>query len=186
MIVEYIQNSINTQSLILKDKNLLQQIDLVTKIVHKAFSNGNKIMMIGNGGSASDCEHLATEFVSKFFKDRKALNAIALTSNSASITALSNDFGYEWVFSRQIEAIGKENDILFALSTSGESQNIINAINTAKKANITVIGLTGNKTCSMDDICDVTIKIPSEETPIIQESHVMLGHLICKIVEEQF
>lgn len=184
MIKEYIQSSIHTKQKILADKEMLADIALISKTMIKALTSDKKILFVGNGGSASDCDHLATEFVSKFFKDRHAFNALSLTSNNALITALSNDFGYEKVFSRQIEAIGKEGDILFALSTSGKSQNVIEAIKAANLQGLTVIGFSGANPCFMDGICDILIKIPSDETPIIQESHVMLGHLICKIVED--
>ena len=128
---------------------------------------------------------MATEFVSKFYKDRHAFNAISLTSNNALITALSNDFSYEKAFSRQIEAIGKKGDILIALSTSGNSKNIINAINIANEMGLVTIGFTGQQKCNMDEICSTLIKLPSTETPNIQEATMMLGHLICKIVEDE-
>ena len=184
-IKTYINSSIESKQLILKDTKILEQIQQISNEIVKALKNDNKILFVGNGGSASDCDHLSTEFVSKFYKDRQAFNAISLTSNNALITALSNDFSYDKAFSRQIEAIGKKGDILFALSTSGNSKNIIESINIANEMGLLTIGLTGITPCKMDDITKICLKIPSKETPIIQESQMMLGHLICKLAEDE-
>lgn len=184
-IKNYIQNSITTKEKILQNDAALITIEKISKIIINALQNGNKILFVGNGGSASDCDHLATEFVSKFYKDRHAFNAISLTSNNALITALSNDFSYDKAFSRQIEAIGQKGDILFALSTSGNSRNIIDSINVANEMKLITIGLTGEKTCEMDNICSILIKIPSGETPNIQEAQMTIGHLICLLVEDE-
>lgn len=183
-IKNYIQNSLTTKQQILEDEKLLEKVKTITDAITNALKNGSKILFVGNGGSASDCDHLATEFVSKFYKDRHAFNAISLTSNNALITALSNDFSYEKAFSRQIEAIGKKGDILFALSTSGNSKNVVNSINVANEMGLTTIGFTGSQKTDMDNICSILIKIPSTETPNIQEATMMLGHLICLLVEE--
>lgn len=185
IIKEYINSSLETKQKILDDNEILQKVEKISKLIVNALQNDNKILFVGNGGSASDCDHLATEFVSKFYKDRHAFNAISLTSNNALITALSNDFGYDNAFSRQIEAIGKKGDVLIALSTSGNSKNIIQSINVANEMELTTIGLTGQKECQMDNICNILVKIPSQETPIIQECQMTLGHLICKIVEDE-
>lgn len=181
---DYIIQSIETKQAILDDDKFLENIKLIGDTVVKALKSDRKILFIGNGGSASDCDHLATEFVSKFYKERRAFNAVSLASNNALITALSNDFGYEKVFSRQIEAIGKKGDVVFAFSTSGMSKNVIEALNTATKMGLVNIGFTGNTPCDMDNLCDILVKIPAHETSIIQESHMMLGHLICKLVED--
>lgn len=185
IIKEYINSSLETKQKILDDNEILQKVEKISKLIVNALQNDNKILFVGNGGSASDCNHLATEFVSKFYKDRHAFNAISLTSNNALITALSNDFGYDNAFSRQIEAIGKKGDVLIALSTSGNSKNIIQSINVANEMELTTIGLTGQKECQMDNLCNILVKIPSQETPIIQECQMTLGHLICKIVEDE-
>lgn len=185
IIKEYINSSLETKQKVLDDNEILQKVEKISKLIVNALQNDNKILFVGNGGSASDCDHLATEFVSKFYKDRHAFNAISLTSNNALITALSNDFGYDNAFSRQIEAIGKKGDVLIALSTSGNSKNIIQSINVANEMELTTIGLTGQKECQMDNICNILVKIPSQETPIIQECQMTLGHLICKIVEDE-
>ena len=184
-IKTYIENSIEVRKNILANEKMIEAIKEISRTIISALKNENKIIFVGNGGSASDCDHLATEFVSKFYKDRHAFNAISLTSNNALITALSNDFSYEKAFSRQIEAIGKKGDILIALSTSGNSKNIINAINIANEMGLVTIGFTGQQKCNMDEICSTLIKLPSTETPNIQEATMMLGHLICKIVEDE-
>lgn len=184
-IKTYIENSIEVRKNILANEKMIEAIKEISRTIISALKNENKILFVGNGGSASDCDHLATEFVSKFYKDRHAFNAISLTSNNALITALSNDFSYEKAFSRQIEAIGKKGDILIALSTSGNSKNIINAINIANEMGLVTIGFTGQQKCNMDEICSTLIKLPSTETPNIQEATMMLGHLICKIVEDE-
>lgn len=184
-IKTYINNSIEIRKNILANELMLEQIKEISNELVKALKAQNKVLFVGNGGSASDCDHLATEFVSKFFKERHAFSAISLTSNNALITALSNDFGYDKAFSRQIEAIGKKGDVLIALSTSGNSKNIIDAIEVANKHELVTVGLTGEKPCNMDEKCSILVKIPSSETPAIQEAQVMLGHLICKIVEDE-
>lgn len=184
-IKTYIQNSIKIRKNILADEEMFEKVKEISNKIISALKSENKILFVGNGGSASDCDHLATEFVSKFYKDRHAFNAISLTSNNALITALSNDFSYDKAFSRQIEAIGKKGDILIALSTSGNSKNVVNAIKVANEMGLTTVGLTGQTPCEMDKICNILVKIPSSETPAIQEAQTMLGHLICKIVEDE-
>lgn len=184
-IKTYIQNSIEIRKNILADEEMFEKVKEISNKIILALKSENKILFVGNGGSASDCDHLATEFVSKFYKDRHAFNAISLTSNNALITALSNDFSYDKAFSRQIEAIGKKGDILIALSTSGNSKNVVNAIKVANEMGLTTVGLTGQTPCEMDKICNILVKIPSSETPAIQEAQTMLGHLICKIVEDE-
>lgn len=184
-IKTYIQNSIEIRKNILADEEMFEKVKEISNKIISALKSENKILFVGNGGSASDCDHLATEFVSKFYKDRHAFNAISLTSNNAIITALSNDFSYDKAFSRQIEAIGKKGDILIALSTSGNSKNVVNAIKVANEIGLTTVGLTGQTPCEMDKICNILVKIPSSETPAIQEAQTMLGHLICKIVEDE-
>lgn len=184
-IKTYIQNSIEIRKNILADEEMFEKVKEISNKIISALKSENKILFVGNGGSASDCDHLATEFVSKFYKDRHAFNAISLTSNNALITALSNDFSYDKAFSRQIDAIGKKGDILIALSTSGNSKNVVNAIKVANEIGLTTVGLTGQTPCEMDKICNILVKIPSSETPAIQEAQTMLGHLICKIVEDE-
>lgn len=183
---DYISKSIQTKTEILHDEKFLCNIEKVVEIIVQALKSGKKLLFIGNGGSASDCNHLATEFVSKFKKERKALNAISLTANNSIITAIANDYGFEKIFSRQIEAHGEKGDILLAFSTSGQSKNVIEALNTATNLGLIKIGFTSKNPCKMDTLCDILLKIPSSNTPIVQESHIMLGHLICEKVEERF
>lgn len=182
---EYILKSIKTKELILNDEDFLEKIEKSVEIILKALKSGKKLLFAGNGGSASDCNHLSTEIVSKFYKERKGLSAISLASNNSTITAIANDCGFDRIFARQVEALGEKDDILIVLSTSGNSKNIIEAIESAKKAGIVSIGFTGKNACKMDELCDIILKVPSDDTPIIQESHIMLGHLICKMVEEK-
>lgn len=182
---EYISKSIQTKTKILQDEKFLSKIEKAVEIIVSALNSDKKLLFAGNGGSASDCNHLSTELVSKFYKERKAYAAISLASNNSTITAIANDYGFEKVFSRQIEALGEKGDVFWAFSTSGNSKNIIEALNTATSLGLVKIGFTGKNRCETDELCDVIFKVPSKDTPIIQESHIMLGHLICKLVEER-
>lgn len=185
MIIEkYIQASIDTKQKILNDKNIIATIQNAADAIIKAYKNGKKVLTAGNGGSAGDAQHIAGELVSKFFFDRPGLSAFSLATDTSILTAIGNDYGYENSFSRQIQANANAGDVFIAISTSGNSKNIINAILEAKKKNVTTIGLVGQKACEMDTLCDYIIKVPSESTPTIQESHIMIGHIICAIVEE--
>lgn len=182
-IKDYIKESISAKNNILENNKILELIEESANIIINTYKNNKKILIAGNGGSAADAQHIATEFVSKFTKERKALNAIALTTNTSIITAVSNDYDYSLIFSRQIEALAQEGDIFIAISTSGNSENIIKAIKTAKELNLVTIGLVGSKPSQMDNLCDYLIKVPSDKTSIIQESHIMIGHMICGLVE---
>lgn len=183
-IEKYIEASIETKQKILNDKNIIETINQAANVIIKAYKNGKKVLTAGNGGSAGDAQHIAGELVSKFFFDRPGLSAFSLATDTSILTAIGNDYGYEKSFSRQIQANANEGDVFIAISTSGNSKNIVNAILEAKKKNVTTIGLVGKKTCEMDTLCDYIIKVPSESTPTIQESHIMIGHIICALVEE--
>lgn len=183
-IENYIQASIETKQKILNDKNIIETINQAANAIINAYKNGKKVLTAGNGGSAGDAQHIAGELVSKFFFDRPGLSAFSLATDTSILTAIGNDYGYEKSFSRQIQANANEGDVFIAISTSGNSENIVNALVEAKKKNVTTIGLVGEKTCKMDDICDYIIKVPSDSTPTIQESHIMIGHIICALVEE--
>ena len=185
-IESYIKDSINTKQNLLANSEMLSIIEKAAIAIIETFKDGGKVLTAGNGGSAADAQHLAAEFVGKFSYDRQALNAIALTINSSITTAIGNDFGNDYIFARQIQAYGKPNDIFIAISTSGNSQNIILAIEEAKKIGMKVIGLTGGSKSLMDDVCDYLIKIPSEKTSIIQESQIMTEHIICALTEKEF
>ena len=184
-IDEYIKETISTKEKILNDNTIKNTINIIVEKLVEAYKNDNKMIIAGNGGSAADSQHIACEMISKLNINRKALNAHALNTNTSVITSIGNDFGFEFIFSRQIEAIGKPGDIFIALSTSGESTNIINALIAAKKNNIITLSITGMKYCQVDKISDYVIKIPSAKTPIIQESQIMIGHIICSLVEKQ-
>ena len=159
------------------------EIEIIKSIVNKTIQNNNKILVCGNGGSASDSNHIVAEFVGKFERKRPPYNALSLTSNVALITAIGNDFGFEHIFSRQIEAIGHEGDVLIAISTSGNSKNVIRGINVAKKKGIYVIVLTGKSGGEMIELGDINICIPSDDTQRIQEGHLMVEHILCEYVE---
>ena len=152
-------------------------------MITEALSAGKKILFCGNGGSAADAQHLAAEFSGRFYKDRKALPAEALHCNTSYITAVGNDYGFEFVYSRLIEGIGNEGDVLVGISTSGNSLNIINAFATAKDKKMKVIAFTGKSGGNMKTKCDTLINVPSNDTPRIQESHILIGHIICEKVE---
>lgn len=151
----------------------------------KALRSGNKLLFAGNGGSAADAQHWAGELVSRFNFDRPGLAAIALTTDTSILTAIGNDYGYDYVFARQVEALGRTGDLLFVISTSGNSKNILRAIQAAREAGIGVIGFTGHRGGAMAGSCDVCFRMPSDETPKIQEGHEFLGHLICGLVESE-
>lgn len=151
-----------------------------------ALRAGRKVMICGNGGSAADAQHWAGELVSRFYYDRPGLPAIALTTDSSILTAIGNDYGYERVFARQVEALGVEGDVLFGLTTSGRSPNILAAMQAAKARGVTTVGFTGNGpgAAALAELCDVTVQVPSPSTPAIQEGHEVLGHAICAMIEE--
>jgi D-sedoheptulose 7-phosphate isomerase len=183
-IKQLIQNSINTKLLLLEDNNIIDTINKCIDTITNAFQKGNKVLFCGNGGSAADAQHLAAEFSGRFYIDRKALPSEALHTNTSYLTAVANDYSYDVVYSRLIEGIGNAGDILIGLSTSGNSKNIINAIKTANYRNITTIGFTGETGGEMNTICDYIIKVPSNDTPRIQECHMLIGHIICELVEK--
>ena len=172
---------------ILTANNLLDLSDVIEEICSlslKTIQNGNTILLCGNGGSASDSIHISSELVGKFEKNRKAISSISLSSNISNITAIANDFGFEHIFSRQIEAIGKKGDLLIAISTSGNSQNILNAINYAKLNGLTVVAMTGEDGGKINEIDCITLKVPNSNVARIQEMHILVGHIISKYIEE--
>src|SRR6186713_1287948 len=185
-IKEIINSSIETKQKVLADEALLKTIcDTIDAIVN-AFRNGNRVYFCGNGGSAADAQHLAAEFSGRFYTDRKALPAEALHCNTSYLTAVANDYSFDEVYSRLIDGIGEKGDVLVGLSTSGNSPNILKAFTTAKKKELITIGFTGKSGGEMRTLCDHLINIPSTDTPRIQESHIMVGHIICQLVEEKY
>jgi len=164
-------------------QNLLDTIVDTAQIILKSFQSGGKVILIGNGGSAADAQHIAAELVGRFRLERAALPAMALTTNTSILTALANDYGYDTVFSRQLEALAGDKDVLIAISTSGTSANILKAVETAHTKGIVVIALTGESGGQLKEVADLTISIPSGNTPRIQEAHITVGHIICHLVE---
>lgn len=170
---------------VMADSELLQQVEKAAGVMYMALQNNHAVLFCGNGGSAADAQHLAAELSGRYYIDRKPLDAEALHVNTSYITATANDFGFDHVYSRLVEAKGKKGAVLVALSTSGNSTNVVNAVKQARKQGLITIGFTGKNVGQIDDYCDVLIKIPSTDTPRIQEMHILLGHIICEIVEQE-
>lgn len=183
-IGDHIKKSYKVKQYILEDSNLMALIEDVSLATVEVYKNGKKTMIAGNGGSAADAQHIAGEFVSRFYFDRPGLASIALTTDTSILTAIGNDYGYEKLFSRQVQANGESGDMFIGISTSGNSENIINAFKECRKKDIVTVGLTGESGGEMAKLCDYCIKVPSRETPRIQEAHIMIGHIICAVVEE--
>jgi D-sedoheptulose 7-phosphate isomerase len=180
-----LQESINVKSKLLEDAVLMQTIEQVVEAIIEAFNAGNKVLFCGNGGSAADAQHLAAEFSGRFYTDRKPLPSEALHCNTSYLTAVANDYGYEFVYSRIVKGTGKPGDVIVGLSTSGNSANITLALQTAREIGMKTVGLTGEGGGKMKDWCDFLIAVPSKDTPRIQESHITIGHIICQLVEER-
>lgn len=181
-----IQASIDVKIKLLEDKAIRSTIAHCVQSILAAFKNGNKVLFCGNGGSAADAQHLAAEFSGRFYTDREALPAEALHVNTSYLTAVANDYSYDVVYSRMVNGIGHKGDVLVGLSTSGNSPNILNAMETAKKKGMITIAFTGATGGKMKTACDYLINIPSTDTPRIQESHILVGHIICQLVEELY
>lgn len=183
-IKEIISKSIETKQRILEDEDFLARIEKAVEIITSAFENGNKVLFCGNGGSAADAQHLAAEFSGRFYKNRKALPSDALHCNSSYLTAVANDYSYDVIYARLVEGMGVKGDVLIGLSTSGNSANIVKAFETARELGMSTIGFTGMSGGIMKEMSDVLFNVPSSDTPRIQESHIMVGHIICHLVEE--
>ncbi len=180
-----IQSSINVKQHVLQNEALIKTVSDCIAVITAAFKNGNKVLFCGNGGSAADAQHLAAEFSGRFYTDRDALPAEALHCNTSYLTAVANDYSYDVIYSRMIKGIGNKGDVLVGLSTSGNSKNIINAFDVAHEKGMVTIGFTGETGGKMKTISDYLLNVPSSDTPRIQESHILLGHIICQLVEEQ-
>lgn len=185
-ITDIIQASIDTKQQLLLNESLLETIDQVATVITTAFKNGHRLYLCGNGGSAADAQHLAAEFTGRFYQDRKALPAEALHCNTSYLTSVANDYGFDAVYARMIEGIGQSGDILIGFSTSGNSANIIHAFEKAKEKKIITIAFTGITGGQMKSLSTHLINIPSTDTPRIQESHILVGHIICQLVEENY
>ncbi len=185
-IQHIIEESIATKQNMLQNEGLLVTIEKVVDVITAAFKDGKKLYLCGNGGSAADAQHIAAEFSGRFYTDRKALPAEALHCNTSYLTSVANDYGFDFVYSRMIEGIGESGDVLIGLSTSGNSANIVNAFDAARLKGIKTIAFTGITGGQIKSISDYLINIPSTDTPRIQESHIMVGHIICQLVEENY
>jgi D-sedoheptulose 7-phosphate isomerase len=185
-ISKIIQASVSVKEQILKDEAMLDTVARCSEAITQAFKNGNKVLFCGNGGSAADAQHLAAEFSGRFYIDRKALPAEALHVNTSYITAVANDYSYDVVYSRMIDGIGRPGDVVVGLSTSGNSGNILKAFESARKIGMITVGFTGATGGKMKDLSDYLLNVPSTDTPRIQESHILLGHIICQLVEEAY
>lgn len=181
-----IKESILVKQDVLEYEGLLNTIEKVVDALVQAFENGHRVYFCGNGGSAADAQHLAAEFSGRFYKDRLALPAEALHCNTSYITAVANDFGYEQVYARLIEGIGQKGDVLIGLTTSGNSPNILAACKVAREREMIVVGFTGDTGGKMAEWCHYLLDVPSMDTPRIQESHIMIGHIICELVEARY
>lgn len=178
-----IQETIRILNLMDEDTTIKNKIDQAAQACIDSLQQGGKVLLAGNGGSAADAQHIAGELVSRFAFDRPGLAAIALTTDTSILTAVGNDYGYERLFARQIDALGVKGDVFIAYSTSGSSPNIIAALNEAKEKGLITIGLTGNRKGTMCELCDILLEVPSSDTPKIQEGHLVMGHTICGLIE---
>jgi len=181
---QWLSESIQVKQRALSDKLLLSQIVEIAQKCADACKAGKKVLFAGNGGSAADAQHLAGEFVSRFNYDRPGLSSIALTVDTSVLTAIGNDYGYDKLFERQVQAIAKEGDVFIGLSTSGNSVNIVKALQQARALGVYTVGFTGESGGKMLDLCDICLRAPSSETPRIQESHITFGHIVCGLVEQ--
>jgi D-sedoheptulose 7-phosphate isomerase len=180
-----IQASISTKEKLLADQDLLQRIQEASEIIVDCYKNDGKVLLCGNGGSAADAQHIAAEFSGRFYYDRPPLFAEALHVNTSYMTAVANDYSYDEVYARYVRAAGRKDDVLIGLSTSGNSGNVLRAMEDAKNAGMKVIAFTGETGGKMKDIADVLLNMPSKDTPRIQESHILVGHIICEWVESE-
>ena len=184
MILEELKHHQNTIAKVIDQ--LVPSIETSCKMINETLLAGGKILLAGNGGSAADAQHIAAELTGRYVKERKALPAIALTVDTSALTAISNDYGYESVFSRQIEALARPNDLFIGISTSGNSANILKALESAKSIGCKTIGLSGRDGGQMNELCDMNIIVPDDVTARIQEMHILIGHIFCKSVDEQY
>ncbi len=185
-IKDIVQASIRVKQDVLENEELLKTVKNCIAVIVKAFKSGNKVLFCGNGGSAADAQHLAAEFSGRFYTDREALPAEALHCNSSYLTAVANDYSFDVIYSRLIKGIGNKGDVLVGLSTSGNSKNIYNAFEVAKEKGMITIAFTGLSGGALRSLSDHLINVPSTDTPRIQETHIMLGHIICQLVEAEY
>jgi len=184
-IKDQIKKSYETKQIIYSNEELLNKIQEVCELCVKLYKGNNKTILAGNGGSAADAQHIAAEMVGRYGFDRPSLPSLALTTDTSALTAIGNDYGYDMIFSRQLEGMGQDGDLFIGISTSGNSKNIIKAFEVAKNKNITTVALTGKDGGEMAKMADIALVIPSDSTPRIQESHILIGHIICDIIEKE-
>jgi len=186
-MIEVIKKELNLHNEVsLKMNELSSSIESIAKFAIKTIESGGKIILFGNGGSAADAQHIAAELVGRYKANRKGLPAIALTTDTSALTSIGNDFGYENIFSRQLEALLSKNDLVIGISTSGNSLNVVKALENAKNLGVRVIGLSGGNGGKMNSVCDLNLVIPSNDTPRIQEMHIFVGHIICHLIDLNF
>ena len=185
LIIDKINQTLKVMQNILKDNEMIKNIDEIVKVIINAYKENKKVVLFGNGGSAADAQHLACELVGKFYLERKALASIALTTNTSELTAIANDYGFNRVFARQVEALVNPGDIVIGITTSGNSLNVIEGIKEAKLRGAIAIGFTGASGGKLKENVDYLLTVPSKDTPNIQESHIMIGHIICYLVEKE-
>jgi len=183
-IKEEIAESIAVKQAILDSPQIQASIASAAQMLTEAYQAGHMALLAGNGGSAADAQHLAGELVNRFYFDRPGIPAHSLSTDTSVMTAVGNDYGFKYLFARQVQAQGRQGDVFIGISTSGNSENVVEALKVCREKGIKSIGLTGNAPCQMDSLCDLCIKVPSECTPRIQEAHILIGHIICAIVEE--
>ncbi len=167
-------------------KNCEESIKQSALICIEALKGGNKILLFGNGGSASDAQHISAELTGRFAKERDALSAFALSTDTSAITSIANDYGYEFIFSRQINAVAKSGDVLIGISTSGNSKNVVNGIKEGAKKGCICLGFSGNDGGELNNLCKINLVVPSKETARIQEMHILFGHILCQLIEDEF
>ncbi len=184
-IKDQIKKSYETKQAVYENDNLINKIEQVSKLCVELYKGKNKTILAGNGGSAADAQHIAAELVGRYGFDRPSIPSLALTTDTSCLTAIGNDYGYDKVFSRQLEGMGQEGDLFIGISTSGNSKNIINAFEVAKQKNITTVALVGRDGGEMAKMADIALVVPSNSTPRIQESHILIGHIICDIIEKE-
>jgi len=185
LIIDKINQTLRVKQNILKDNELVKKIDEITRVIVNAYRENKKVILFGNGGSAADAQHLACELVGKFCLERKALAAIALTTNTSELTSIANDYNFNQVFARQVEALVNPGDIVIGITTSGNSLNVIEGIKEAKLRGAVTIGFSGASGGRLKENVDYLLTVPSEDTPHIQESHIMIGHIICYLIEKE-
>ena len=166
--------------------NMENDIETASTIIVDALKNGNKVLLCGNGGSAADAQHIAAELTGRYKTERRGLPGIALTTDTSALTAIGNDYGYDRVFDRQVESLAQNGDVIIGISTSGNSKNVINALTLGKELGCKTVGLSGRDGGAMNDVCDINLVVPSDNTPRIQEMHILFGHTICQIIDNNF